>query len=87
MNAQLEQPHRPTIETGRDAGLGLLFRFLIASFAVVGVVLLVQVVGHDWILAPAMAIHLALTYVVLHGIFLLVGDGAESDGPKADGRE
>src|SRR3954463_11585525 len=65
----------------RDVGLGLLFRFLIASFLVVGVVVLVSAVGQDWILAPALAIHLALTYAVLHGIFLLVKDGYESDGP------
>jgi hypothetical protein len=30
-----------------------------------------------------MAIHLALTYVVLHGIFLLVSEGYGSDGSDA----
>src|SRR3954471_24417080 len=88
------RPSRPATaavgETGfsgshaeRDVGLGLLFRFLIASFLIVGVVVLVDAVGQDWILVPAMAIHLALTYVVLHGIFLLVKDGYESDVPDA----
>jgi hypothetical protein len=88
------RPSRPATaaagETGfsgshaeRDVGLGLLFRFLVASFLVVGVVVLVNAVGEDWILVPAMAIHLALTYVVLHGIFLLVKDGYESDVPDA----
>jgi hypothetical protein len=87
------RPSRPATavgETGfsgshaeRDVGLGLLFRFLIASFLVVGVVVLVDAVGQDWILVPAMAIHLTLTYVVLHGIFLLVKDGYESDVPDA----
>src|SRR3954451_17294386 len=67
----------------RDVGLGLLFRFLIASLLVVGVVVLVDAVGQDWILVPAMAVHLALTYLVLHGIFLLVKDGYESDVPDA----
>jgi hypothetical protein len=61
----------------KDPGIGLLFRFLIATSVVVAVVMLVEAVGADWILAPAMAIHLALTYVVLHRIFLLVGDADE----------
>src|SRR3954469_22267839 len=80
------RPSRPAIaavgETGsggshaeRDVGLGLLFRFLIASFLVVGVVGLVSGGGQEWILVPAMAIPRALTYAVLHGIFLLVKDG------------
>ena len=67
----------------RDVGLGLLFRFLLATSVVVAVVMLVEAVGQDWILVPAMAIHLALTYVVLHGIFLLLKDGYESDAPDA----
>jgi hypothetical protein len=67
----------------RDVGLGLLFRFLLATSVVVAVVMLVEAVGQDWILVPAMAIHLALAYWVLHGIFLLLEDGYESDVPDA----
>jgi hypothetical protein len=67
----------------RDEGLGLLFRMLLATSVVVAVVMLVEAVGQDWILVPAMAIHLALAYAVLHGIFLLLKDGYESDGPDA----
>lgn len=69
--------------TESDVGLGLLFRFLLATSVVVAVVMLVQAVGQDWILVPAIAIHLALTYAVLHGIFLLLKDGYESDGSDA----
>jgi ABC-type Mn2+/Zn2+ transport system permease subunit len=98
MSAQLQQSYRPAItarphplptssfdrsHAERDAGLGLLFRFLLATSVVVAVVMLVQAVGRDWILVPAMAIHLALTYLVLHGIFLLLRDGYESDVPDA----
>jgi hypothetical protein len=64
----------------RDPGLGLLFRLLLATSVVVAVVMLVEAVGQDWILVPAMAIHLALTYAVLHGIFLLLKDGYETNG-------
>ena len=77
------EPASDPSRVDRDAGLGLLSRFLIATSVMVAVVMLVEAVGHDWILVPAMAIHLALTYVVLHGIFLLVGDGYESDAPGA----
>ena len=77
MGPELEQ------KPDRDAGLGLLFRLLIATSVVVAVVMLVEAVGQDWILVPAMAIHLAVTYVVLHGIFLLVGDGPDDDIPES----
>jgi hypothetical protein len=66
-----------------DVGLGLLFRMLLATSVVVAVVMLVEAVGEDWILVPAMAIHLGLAYAVLHGIFLLLKDGYESDVPDA----
>jgi hypothetical protein len=62
-------------------GLGLLFRLLLATLVVVAVVVGVDAVGEDWILVPAMAIHLSLTYAVLHGIFLLVKAGSEGEGP------
>jgi hypothetical protein len=67
----------------RDEGLGLLFRMLLATSVVVAVVMLVEAVGQDWILVPAMAIHLVLAYAVLHGIFLLLKEGYESDAPDA----
>ena len=75
---RLSPPH-----ADRDPGLGLLFRFLLATSVVVAVVMLVEAVGQDWILVPAMAIHLALTYTVLHGIFVLLKDGYESDASDA----
>src|SRR3954471_19022144 len=73
MSAQLQQS-----QADRDPGLGLMFRLLFATSVVVAVVMLVEAVGQDWILVPAMAIHLALTYAVLHGIFLLLKGGTRA---------
>jgi hypothetical protein len=66
----------------RDRGLGLLFRFLLATSIVVAVVLLAAAVDKMWILFPAMAIHLAVTFVVIQGLFRLLTDGYESDVPQ-----
>ena len=88
MRAQLHDSRRPSIAgpgLGRKRadsdGLGVLVRLLLATLVVVAVVVVVDAVGEDWILVPAMAIHLSLTYAVLHGIFLLVKDGFDGEGP------
>jgi hypothetical protein len=87
----LPRPAPPTLAVTNDPGpgrtyadgdgLGLLFRLLLATLVVVAVVVVVDAVGEDWILVPAMAIHLSLTYAVLHGIFLLVKAESEEEGP------
>ena len=60
---------------GPDRGLGLLYRFVGATALVVAALLVVNAVGHSWILVPAMALHLLVTYVVIAAIARLLKDG------------
>jgi hypothetical protein len=64
----------PAAAVDSDRGLGLLFRFLIATSIVVAAVVLAVAVDQMWILVPAMAVHLSVTFVVLKGIFNLLKD-------------
>jgi hypothetical protein len=57
-----------------DRGLGLLFRFLIATSLAVAAFMLAVEVDEMWILVPVMAVHLSVTFVVLKGIFNLLKD-------------
>jgi hypothetical protein len=57
-----------------DRGLGLLFRFLIATSIAVAAFMLAVEVDEMWILVPVMAVHLSVTFVVLKGIFNLLKD-------------
>lgn len=67
-------PSRPE-PLGPDRGLGLLYRFLAATAVVVAALLVVEAVGESWVLVPAMAIHLFVTYVVISAIARLMEDG------------
>jgi hypothetical protein len=55
-----------------DSGLGLLFRFLIATAIAVAAFMLAVEVDEMWILVPVMAVHLSVTFFVLKGIFNLL---------------
>jgi hypothetical protein len=57
-----------------DRGLGLLFRFLIATSLAVAAFMLAVVVDQMWILVPVMTVHLSVTFLVLKGIFNLLKD-------------
>ena len=57
-----------------DRGLGLLFRFLIATSIAVAAFMLAVAVDEMWILVPVMAVHLSVTFFVLKGIFNLLED-------------
>ena len=57
-----------------DPGLGLLFRFLIATAVAFAAFMLAVAVDEMWILVPVMAVHLFVTFVVLKGIFNLLKD-------------
>jgi hypothetical protein len=76
MPAASFQPEPPAPAPGGDAdrGLGLLFRFLIATSIVVAAVMLAVAVDKMWILVPAMAVHLSVTLVLLKGLFNLLKD-------------
>jgi hypothetical protein len=76
MPAPSFQPEPPAPAAGVDAdrGLGLLFRFLIATSIVVAAVMLAVAVDKMWILVPAMAVHLSVTLVLLKGLFNLLKD-------------
>lgn len=67
-------PGAPT-PLGPDRGLGLLYRFVGATALVVAALLVVNAVGRSWVLAPAIALHLVLTYVVIAAIARLLKDG------------
>ena len=67
---------------GPDRGLGLLYRFVGATALVVAVVLIVAAVGQLWILIPAMAVHLFVTYLVLDDIARLLKDGDDADSTQ-----
>jgi hypothetical protein len=67
------QPGHPA-SADSDRGLGVLFRFVIATSIAVAVVMLAVAVDRMWILVPAMAVHLSVTFVVLKGIFNLLKD-------------
>jgi hypothetical protein len=65
-------PLGPALDS--DRGLGLLFRFVIATSIAVAAFMLAVVVGQMWILVPVMAVHLSVTSLVLKGIFNLLKD-------------
>src|SRR3954454_4815598 len=67
---------------GPDRGLGLLYRFVGATALVVAVVFIVAAVGQLWILIPAMAVHLFVTYLVLDDIARLLRDGDDAEPPS-----
>jgi len=74
MAATSIQPGPPAPAADSDRGLGVLFRFLLATAIAVAAVMLAVAVNQMWILVPAMAIHLSVTFVVLKGIFNLLKD-------------
>ena len=68
------EPPEPATAVDADRGLGLLFRFLIATSIAVAAVMLAVAVDQMWILVPVMAVHLSVTLVVLMGVFKLLKD-------------
>ena len=78
MPATSHSPHDSPVPLGpaldSDRGLGLLFRFLIATSIAVAAFMLAVAVGEMWILVPVMAVHLSVTFLVLKGIFNLLKD-------------
>ena len=87
----VDAPPEPTADVDRrprkglsieDAGLEMLFLFMVAAFAVVGAVWLTASVDSWWILLPAMSIHLIATFAVLGTLWHLAGDGEEPDDPE-----
>jgi Flp pilus assembly protein TadB len=69
-------------EDQRGPGLSsiwLLAVFGLAALVVVGAVWLVGAVGQWWLLAPAMAVHLGMTALVVWLCLRLASDGALAD--------
>ena len=77
-----EELDDPSAENQRGPGLSsiwLLAVFGVAALVVVGVVWLVSAVGHWWLLVPAMAVHLAMTALIVWLCLRLASDGELAD--------
>jgi hypothetical protein len=69
MNAATKPP------PDRDRGLALLGWFVLATVVMVGAVLVAAAVAQMWVLVPGIALHLLMTYFVLHAIVRLMAEG------------
>ena len=61
-----------------DAGLGLLFAFIIAVLVMVGAVVVAGIVDRMWILIPVMCVDFVATFAVMVSIAWLLRGDSES---------
>jgi hypothetical protein len=69
-----ERDSQPEPRPQRDRGLGLLAVFTCAMLLIVGLATLAAAIDRMWILAPVMAIDLAVTTLVIATIARLLND-------------